>query len=152
MRKGVSMLANTMQLWCNLWCQRSLCLFISILELIVKRILDLQMHFLWRNWSKLPKDFLEVCSRITFFVKTGLSVVLHPTQIWQAIFESVLDKMLWNNTFFKNLWHLDILPTFHQHVNNMYNKVKRWVSNQQDSKMYEKNRGMRLACELDITK
>ncbi len=74
---------------------------ISILELIITKILDLQVHFLCRNQIKFPKDFLEVCSGFSSFMKLGLSVDLNPTQLQQGIFVSVLEKMLQNDTTFR---------------------------------------------------
>ncbi len=58
------------------------------------------MHFLQRNQTKLLKDYLELCLRISFFVKMGLSLVLHPTQVQQAVYVSVLDNMLENDASF----------------------------------------------------
>ncbi len=65
MKKGVSMLANAMQLQCNLWCQRLLRFFYFNFEIDSYEILDLKIRFykeikvnFQKNFRSLLQNFL----------------------------------------------------------------------------------------------
>ncbi len=82
--------------------------FISILELIVKKFL------IW-NQTKLLKDYLEVCLRIAFFVKMGLSLVLHQTGLTGKLCVCVRQNVAKRCNFLRIFY----VPTFCQHFANM---------------------------------